>query len=146
MKPTTSGPRTQNLNDPRLREDFNPALWPQCDHGDLPANAEANASTDRKLAFLAAYYALNLSYSRLVSVRAAAHDAEEERKSLQAIESALLARDALDDKYAPVGIVASPDFENGFVRNVNFVQPQLPRVGSSLTMLFAVRPKSVMAQ
>ena len=127
------------MNDPRSLPGFDPTLYPQCDHADLPTDASAIAA--RKLEFLAAYYDLNRSYRSLLSLRAAGRPPEEERAALQAIERALLARDALEDKYAPYGVVATPDFENGLVKNISFVQPPGPVVRSSLSMFFAVPPQ-----
>jgi hypothetical protein len=77
----------------------------------------------------------------LLSVRADKRGPAEERIALQAIERALLARDALDDKYAPLGVAATPVFEKGFIKSVNFVQPAPQQLASSLSMLFAVPPQ-----
>ena len=131
------------MNDPRSLPGFEPTLYPQCDHGVPPT--DISVTTIRKLEFLAAYYELNRSYRALMSIRANGRSQQEERAALQAIERALLARDALEDKYAPFGVVASPEFENGFVKNISFVQPPGPKIGSSLSMLFGVPPPGPLA-
>lgn len=129
---------SNRITDPRLLSDFDPALYPQCDEVAAPSPYDVGVIALRKLEFLAAYYEINRCHQALLSVRASKHGLVEERTALQAIERALLARDALDDKYAPLGVAATPVFEKGFVKTVNFVQAAPQRVASSLSMLFAV--------
>lgn len=128
------------MKDPRWLPDFDPTLYPQCDHGAPPPASDKSPAAARKLEFLAAYYRINVFSRALRLIRAQGHAAADEREALQAIERALLARDALEDKYAPLGVVATPDFEDGLVKDVSFVQPARPAPASSLSMLFAVPP------
>lgn len=128
------------MNSPTSLPDFDPSLYPKCDQGAPPSPFDTSRAVLSKLEFLAAYYAINQSYRRLQNARAQKAGCEEERAALQAIERALLARDALEDKYASLGVAATPEFVNGYVTNVNFVEPPGPTGGSSLSMLFAVQP------
>ena len=130
---------SNRITDPRLLSDFDPALYPQCDEVAAPSPYEVGVSALRKLEFLAAYYEINRRHQALLSVRASKGGPVEERSALQAIERALLARDGLEDKYTPLGVAATPVFEKGFVKSVNFVQPAPPPAASSLSMLFAVQ-------
>jgi hypothetical protein len=122
--------------------DFDSGLYPKCDQGPPPSPFDTSSAAITKLEFLAAYYEINQGYSRLLAARAQNARPEEERAALEAIERALLARDALEDKYARLGVAATAEFVDGYARNVNFVQPHRPLAGSSLAMLFAVRPPS----
>ena len=69
------------------------------------------------------YYALNREQAKLRDVRnnaAAPQQTAAERERLQAIEKVLIQRDGLEDKYAPLGIIAEPVGENGFTVDIKF--------------------------
>jgi hypothetical protein len=128
------------MNSSSSDPNFDPALYPKCDQGPPPSPLDGDSTSAAKREFLAAYYRLNQSHWRLATVRGERRSAEEERTALQAIELALLARDAVEDKYAPLGIMATPEFTKGYVTNVSFGQPPRAARGASLSMVFAVQP------
>jgi hypothetical protein len=128
------------MNSPSADPEFDPALYPKCNQGPPPSPLDGESAAAAKREFLAAYYGLNKSHRRLAGVRGEKGNPEEERAALQAIEQALLARDAVEDKYAPLGITATPEFTKGYVTNVSFVQPPRAARGASLSMVFAVQP------
>src|ERR1051325_7201930 len=73
------------------------------------------------LEFLAVYYELNCEYARLLEVRTEPESTrrqENERARMLAVEKWLIARDALEDRYAPFGAIAEPDVREGFTVNV----------------------------
>ena len=107
--------------DPRLRNDFQPHYYPKANGKEAPA-ADAGERNDRiLLEFLAAYYDLNCEYARLLEVRRgepSPQRGEAERRRLQAIEKVLIVRDALEDRYAPLGVVTEPVVRDGFTMDV----------------------------
>jgi hypothetical protein len=133
-----------SLLDPRLRFDFDPALLPACD-GALPPEPhewESNPRARMKFEFAAAYYEINSSYRQLLAARKTPSPFEQrERAALQAIECAILRRDALEDKYAPTGVLATPVLMNGVVTDIQFLTPRPSREQPSMiSMCFAVTP------
>jgi hypothetical protein len=107
--------------DPRRDGDFVPEYYPRANGQEAPP-LDATEQNDRiVLEFLAAYYHLNCEYSRLLELRKEANSAERsqaERKSLQAIEKVLIVRDALEDRCAPLGVIAEPVVKDGFTTNL----------------------------
>jgi hypothetical protein len=74
-----------------------------------------------KLEFVAAYYALNCEHARLVALRSQPDSIArriDEKKLLQEIERLLIARDQLEDFYAPFGVIAEPVAKDGFTVNL----------------------------
>jgi hypothetical protein len=138
MNPTTS----PSCPDPRLRFDFDPSLLPTCDGVPLPEpdDLENDPRGPMKLEFGAAYYAINGAYRQLLDARKAPSPSEQrERAALQAIECAILQRDALEDKYAPTGMLATPVLANGIIRDIQFIMPKpFPYQPSQISMCFAV--------
>lgn len=116
--------------DPRLAAGFEPELWPLCNGGAAPAFAAADRHQRRCIEFLAACYAINLAQSRLGAARASFAGrtvlASLERM-LRNVEAAFV---ALEDRYAPVGFYGETASEGLWIRNVDFVPPELPRVGT----------------
>jgi hypothetical protein len=125
------------MNDPRFQADFDPRLYPLC-NGKPPPDAGEDGQTTITLEFLAVYYEMNRAYRALLAARASNAGSEAERAAQREIERVLLARDALEDRHAPVGVVTRPEFENGFVKNIAIQHPPRPARGSSLSMVFAV--------
>src|SRR5262245_34782686 len=109
------------FEDPRRRRDFRPQHYPRVNGQGAPP-PEATERNDRmKLEFLAAYYALNGGYARLLEVRGhpdSPERREAETKCLQAIEEMLILRDKLEDQYAPFGVIAEPVVQDGFTVNL----------------------------
>ncbi len=101
-------------------------LVPRCDGGPPPAEGDASAHASIKREFVAAYHRLNMLSRQLASVRQAPPSPERraaERLVLQEIEAALLARDALVDRHAAMGIVADAVFERGVATDLRFTTP-----------------------
>ncbi len=113
---------TVNL-DPRTSPGFVRSLFPLA-NGAPPAAASADPRNDQiVMTFLAAYYEINVRWMELRAVRsrpAAPGFLDQERATLQAIETALRQRDELEDLYAPHGIIAEPILEEGIARDILF--------------------------
>ena len=110
------------LEDPRTAANFNPEFYPRVNGTTSPA-PDATGRNDRiKLEFASAYYALNCEHARLVTLRhqpLSAERGKNEKKILQEIERLLIARDELEDEYAPFGVIAEPVVKDGFTVNLN---------------------------
>ena len=110
------------VEDPRMAPDFKPGFYPRVNGSTSPA-PDAAAQNDRiKREFAAAYYALNCEHALLTKLRSCSDSAErgeEEKKILQKIERLLIARDELEDEYAPFGVIAEPIVQEGFTVNLN---------------------------
>jgi len=104
-------------------------LFPTCDGRaarKLPRNEKMRSI---KLAFLEAYFRINREVARLRTLRQAATTAQtksRERRLLQGIEKAILAREALDQKYAARGVVAVATYREAMTVDVAFNVPRLP--------------------
>jgi hypothetical protein len=75
------------------------------------------------LQFLAAYYDINCQHQQLTAARALADPVQRlarEHECLQAIEKTLIRRDALEDQYAPFGIIAEPLAKDGYTIDIRF--------------------------
>jgi hypothetical protein len=108
--------------DPRHRSDFDRRLYPQINGQDGPAPGATERNDRIKLEFLAVYYGLNCECSSLLAVRAqpdTPQRKETELETLRAIERLLAARDRLEDKYAPLGVIVEPVTRDGFTVNMN---------------------------
>jgi hypothetical protein len=88
-----------------------------------PPAPDAAERNDRiKLEFAAVYYALNSEHARLAALRRRADSLERranEKELLLKIERLLVARDELEDFYAPFGVIAEPFAKDGFTVNLN---------------------------
>jgi hypothetical protein len=78
-----------------------------------------------KRQFLRAYYSINCEYARLTALRNGRQSvsSKKERSILQAIERALLAKEALEDHWASRGLIATPHQLSGLTVNVCFSHP-----------------------
>lgn len=108
--------------DPRPLPGFVASLFPLVNGA--PPSVSADPRNDEVvMAFLAAYYELNVRWTELRAVRGRAGESgflKDERAALQAIEAALRQRDELEDRYAPYGIIAEPILEDGIARDLQF--------------------------
>lgn len=108
--------------DPRPLPGFVASLFPLANGA--PPSASADPRNDEVvMAFLAAYYELNVRWMELGALRNSAHAPQfpqREREALQAIEAALRQRDELEDRWAPHGIIAEPIMEDGLTRDILF--------------------------
>ena len=118
--PETPGPGA--TKDPRSLPDFEPRHYPQV-NGEVPPVPDTTERNDWiKVEFAAAYYALNCAHARIVALRQEPDSAArrtEEKKLLQEIERLLIARDDLEDFYAPFGVIAEPTVKEGFTVDLN---------------------------
>lgn len=126
MKRTIEGhPKASEWFDPRKATDFNPRWYPKADGRDAPACDSTDPHDRIRLQFLAAYYELNRSYARLMQLRRAAPKKPGtpqagEAAALKQIEAILRRRDALEDRYACLGVIAEPVMQKGFTVDVTF--------------------------
>ena len=128
MNGNRSQPNHQHISercDPRNEADFCLQWYPKADGKDAPP-ADSTDRQDRiRLKFLAAYYNINKAYAHLLEIRrihsiASAEGKTAELEALRAIEVLLCERDALEDEFAPVGIIAEPVSLNGFTIDLKF--------------------------
>jgi hypothetical protein len=115
MNPLSSPPGS--LEDPRTRPDFTPHYFPRANGKHPPAIDTLDRNERITNEFLSAYYYLNCEYRRLREARQLAPSPQRavaERERLQAIEKVLIVRDALEDRYAPLGVIADPVVKDGF--------------------------------
>src|SRR2546422_5721915 len=119
--PETSVQR--GFEDPRSRSDFLREYYPKANGKDAPPEDSPQRNDRIMIEFLAAYYSLNREYGRLRELRKktdSAERAQQEREHLQAIEKVLIVRDGLEDRYAPLGVIAEPLVNDGFAVDVKF--------------------------
>src|SRR5512139_2621300 len=105
------------VKDPRREPSFKPALFPSCDGQDASRQGREGRLPKVKLHFLAAYYRINAAYAALVAQRKSRGGksaSKKERRLLQRIEEAIVAKERLEDRHAPHGIVASPVYRDGY--------------------------------
>ena len=109
------------IEDPRNLPDFEPRYYPRTNGAEPPAPNAAEQNDRIKIEFAAAYYALNCAHARLVALRNRPDSAERRQKEtdlLHEVERLLIARDALEDFYAPFGVIAEPVVREGFTVDV----------------------------
>ena len=134
---------------------FDPHLFPSCDGRPLAAVPRQEPWLAAKRQFLKAYYEINVQYARLRSLRLppARSTPARERAQLQAIDRALQIKEALEDRWAARGLVATPLLLRGITVNVAFAHPGRPtarptQMDSSTTITLAftqprpVRPRA----
>ena len=111
------------INDPRGQPDFEFSHYPKANGKEAPPANAGDRNERIVLEFLSVYYALNREHAKLRDVRQTAESPQrtaQERERLQDIEKVLIQRDSLEDKYAPIGIIAEPVVQNGFTVDVKF--------------------------
>ena len=148
-RPDSIGPLTDPREAPGFRADFYPTA-----NGKAPPPPGSPDPHDRLvLDFLSAYYQINRGYARLLEIRAEAPSEERqqrERVALQEIETTLRTRDALEDFYAPCGIIAEPVMKEGSAVDVRFTFGDVDSTGQkrnqprfSSTFITIPRPQGV---
>jgi hypothetical protein len=111
------------VRDPRGAAGFHQGWYPSANGGEAPAAGARDRNERIQIEFLAVYYELNVGYAALLEVRAARSGEGRcgaERRQLRGIERGLRRRDALEDHYAPLGVVAEPVMREGFAVDVRF--------------------------
>ena len=143
---------TPKAADPRQLPGFVASLFPLANGA--PPSASADPRNDEVvMAFLVAYYEINVRWTALRAVRGREEERgflQEERAALQAIEAALRQRDELEDRYAPYGIIAEPVMEDGLARDIQLTFGSVNVAGrfraepvvSSATLSFQVPEKN----
>jgi len=128
------------LEDPRSRPEFLSHYYPSANGKDPPAVNAAGRNEQIMLEFLAVYYRLNCAYARLCEVRktASPERSQQERECMQAIEKVLILRDALEDRYAPYGVIAEPVAREGFAVDVEFSFGSVDAAGRPRSELYTI--------
>jgi hypothetical protein len=109
--------------DPREALDFVAKYYPAANGNSGPPPHSASRQDVITREFLAVYYRLNCAYAGLLEVRQLPPSPERDEKEhehLQAVEQTLIARDRLEDLYAPYGVIAEPTVRDGFTCDVRF--------------------------
>jgi len=138
--------------DPRQFPGFVASLFPLA-NGAPPSPSADPRNDEVVMAFLAAYYEINVRWTELRTVRGREGEPgslQKERAALRAIEAALRQRDELEDRYAPYGIVAEPIMEDGLARDIQFTFCSVNKAGrfraepvvSSATLSFQIPEKN----
>ncbi len=111
------------LGNPRSHPDFIEQYFPLANGKPAPP-VDSQERNDRiMLDFLAAYYDLNRAHSKLLEIRRNANSStpsEAERKYLPEVDKLLVARDEVENHYAPCGVFAQPVSKDGFTVNIKF--------------------------
>jgi len=114
--------------DPRTRADFQGCHWPLCNGGDAPPAESADPHDGRCLEVLAAYYEVNCRRMKLEEARARQAPEAETGALLGAVDEALCAVDAIEDRYASIGFYGEPTMRGDYYHSIGFHRPELPRV------------------
>ncbi|MBI2927664.1 MAG: hypothetical protein HYY24_18365 [Verrucomicrobia bacterium] len=113
------------LADPRKEADFTAKHYPTADGQAGPAPADQGRAPHIKREFLAVYYRLNCARAEVLKNREPRRAVSragraKERAAGRRIKTLLRLRDALEDQYAPYGIVAEPVVHKGLTVDVKF--------------------------
>jgi hypothetical protein len=109
--------------DPRSISDFMERFLPLCNGKPAPPIGASGRNERIMIEFLVVYYHLNCFHLKLCDLRARAEAPDRpqsESDCLRELEKVLVVRDALEDRYAPCGILADPVVEDGFTVNIRF--------------------------
>ena len=133
--PTTSTPARfqppSTFVDPRTRAGFQPSHWPLHNGGESPPIGTTGLHERRCLEFLAAYYEVNCRcgemHAACTACTAGVPPAELQAR-LAAVEAALQAVDALEDRYAAIGFCGEPAMQGAFYHSIEFHRAELPQI------------------
>jgi hypothetical protein len=123
MNQIKTPPASPAFEDPRTRSGFRAKYYPKANRREAPAVNTTGRNDRVILEFLAVYYELNCQYDALLQARKKPKSPERTRTEaahLQVIEQILIARDRLEDRYAPCGVIAEPIVEKGFTVDITF--------------------------
>jgi hypothetical protein len=123
MNLSPSAKHAIDQTDPRSMPDFQERFFPLCNGKPAPLPANSKGNERIMLEFLALYYQLNRIHLKLSNIRAATESperAQSESNCLRELEKVLIQRDALEDHYAPCGVVADPLVKDGFILDIRF--------------------------
>lgn len=138
------------IDDPRLTNDFDPALFPTADGLPLPPTVSDERDDKIKFDFCTVYYHLNILHAQLSRMRKNPADlasGEHEREILLKMEKYLRRRDELEDRFAPCGVIAEAQAKDGFTVNIKFtfgdhniLREQRSKLIKSSAMIFFDEP------
>jgi hypothetical protein len=112
-------------------------LFPMCDGAPWTDERAAGPNGRFKLQFLEACWRINQAYDRLVALRKSpgfASTNPRERRLLRQIETAIVARERIEDRHAARGIVASLVYREGFTVDVRFCDVHTARERGSVSI------------
>jgi hypothetical protein len=141
MPSANSGTGSYQWVDPRQRPDFQPDHYPKVDGHEAPPGNAPERNDRIKAEFCAVYYDLNRLYARLLNARktlTGATGKAAEREIIQAIEKVLIGRDALEDRFAPLGVIAEPVVEGGFTKDLRCSFGDVDATGQRRSELFTI--------
>lgn len=134
-------PQSDQIMDPRSRHDFRPEYYPTA-NGEPAPSPDATQRNERiKIEFLTVYYDLNCLYGQLLDARKTVGFSERkaaERNTLQAVERLLIFRDTLEDRYAPMGVIADPVVDRGFTKDIQFSFGDVDAAGQRRSELYTI--------
>lgn len=110
------------IDDVRLKEGFDPTLYPKAD-GEVLKDGDGPC-WERKLLFLSVYYRLNRHYCAMAEARKNGNDTEA-ASLLESIQVDYDMRQALEQHYAPIGFLGEPEMDGLLVENVVFSHSRL---------------------
>lgn len=127
-----SRPARPRFLDPRRQAGFLPTFYPTA-NGSTPPPPGTNTPHLRvQLEFLAAYYQINRAQAALATARSlppSSRRTGRERAALRQVETALRRRDALEDHYAPRGVIAEATLRHGQVVDLRFTHGDVNALG-----------------
>ena len=109
------------IGDPRESGGFEPKLFPLCNGSPFADGVLDTPLKRNHMRFLSIYYRLNKAYARLDGL--AADESVSRSETLQHIRKLTLARDRLEDVFAPYGFIGEPELQNGIAHNIVFAEP-----------------------
>jgi|SoiMethySBSTD1v2_1073268.scaffolds.fasta_scaffold796666_2 hypothetical protein len=124
------------------------SLYPKADDHLWTEKAPSARRARVQRQFLDVYFQINLAYAKLVALRAkwrSRPPKAAERALLRKIEESLVAREALEDRHACRGVIATPVYRDGFTVEVLFsdvhagLKPGGALVGSSSSVCLNFR-------
>lgn len=130
--PTPSTPArfqpSSTFVDPRTAAGFQPSHWPLHNGGESPPIGATDLHERRCLEFLTAYYEVNCRCGEMHAARIARVPKSALQARLAAVEAALQAVDALEDRYAAIGFCGEPEMQGVFYHNIEFHRAELPQI------------------
>jgi hypothetical protein len=114
--------------DPRTQAGFQPSHWPLYNGAESPPIGVTDLHERRCLEFLAAYYEVNCRWAEVHAARTAGVPKSELHARLAAVEAALQAVDALEDRYAAIGFCGEPAMQGDFYHDIEFHRAELPQI------------------
>jgi hypothetical protein len=112
-------------------------LFPTCDGQPWRNSPELDARQQAKREFLEAYFRINRAYARLVALRKRHRrkvPGVQEHAIIKEIERRIVAREKLEDLYAPRGVFVTPAYRDGFTVDLRFCDGRNDRPKGSIVV------------